>query len=310
MNKQNAGGDGQKPHAHLDAPKPHAHFLESRLCCYEKERSMFYGCIGKYYSLTKHVDDEEANCWLELSALVCSARALGFPLVYGARAHAACGRTLYFELFRDLRVRRFRSDERCVPLSTLFQIAAALYTLYKRGMFSDCFVFDLVSIPRSTLSVAVGQLVFVLSTDTLVVLSMTTRLYRAQLPQTCYLGYLASKPELARKNLVRCEYFLEWFVRNHFEMISRQHLELFKLKKKYITTAHVHRLTEPGTLVYVLRDDMQLLGVTLTEVSLNDNVRVLFSPDGAVFELDDFPLHEVFAAGELLTRSQLSSVLL
>ncbi|QGN68065.1 internal virion protein [Equine molluscum contagiosum-like virus] len=296
MNKNKPGHDAQKPHAH---------FLESRLCCYEKERSMFYGCIGKYYSLTKHVDEDEANCWVELSALVCAGRALGFPLVYGVRSHARCGRTLYFELFRDMRVRRFTSDARCVPLSTLFQIAAALYTLYRRGIFADCFVFDLVTIPRTTLSVAVNQVVFTLSTDTLVVLSLTTRLYRAQLPQSCYLAYFANKPELARKNLVPSEYFFEWLIRNHFDMLARPFLDVFKLKKKYVTTPHVHRLTEPGTLVYVTREDAQLLGVTLTEVSINDNVRVLFSPDGGnVFEVDDFALADVFASGELLTRAQ------
>lgn len=302
MNKNNAGNESQRGHTN---------YVESRLCSYERDKNAFSLFAGTQKAVMKYADDEEANCWVELSTLVYAARAAAFPLVYGVRAHASGARTVYFEDFRNMRRRRFSDELTCVSMATLFQIAAALYTLYKRGIFADSFEFDLVTIPRTMISFAVNQVVFSFSTDLLVVLSPMSRLYRAELPQACYLSYLTARPWLRQRNIVASDYFFEWFVRNHFDILSRQYLDLFRTKKKYITTPSIHRQTEPGTLVYVVRDDMQVLGVTLTDVSINDNVRVIYSSDGGnIFEVDDFLFSNVFVAGEMLTRARLASFIL
>uniref|UniRef100_A0AAU7E2M8 Internal virion protein n=1 Tax=Rousettus bat poxvirus TaxID=3141933 RepID=A0AAU7E2M8_9POXV len=302
MNKNNAGNDPQRGHTN---------YVESRLCSYERDKNAFSLLACTHRASPKYADDEEANCWVELSTLVYAARAAGFPLVYGVRAHSSGARTVYFEDFRNLRRRRFTDDLTCVSMITLFQIAAVLYTLYRRGIFADSFEFELVTIPRTAISFAVNQVVFSFSTDLLVVLSQNSRLYRAQLPQSCYLAYLTARPWMRQRNIVASDYFFEWFIRNHFDLLSKQYLDLFRTKKKYITTPNVHRMTEPGTLVYVIRDDMQVLGVTLTDVSINDNVRVIYSSDGGtVFEVDDFLYTNVFVAGEMLTRARLASFIL
>ncbi|ATI21007.1 internal virion protein [Western grey kangaroopox virus] len=299
MNKNNAVSEGQK----------HVSFLDTRLGCYESERESFSCYIGKYFNLTKQVCEEEANCWVELSSLVRSGRALGFPMVYGVRGHTY-GRTVYFEYFKDAKQRRFDPNDRCTPRSVLLQIVLALYSLYKRGIFSDRFLFDMITVPRTTVTISVNQLVMTVSVDSLVVLSIGTQLYRAELPQACYLEYLSSHRELmALRNFHDTEYFFEWIMRNHLEFLSKQYVDIFRVKKKYISTAQLNRMAEPGTLVYLSAEDTILLGITLTDVSINDHVRVIFSQDGgSVFEIDDFSLSDLFVAGELLTRARTASV--
>lgn len=68
-------------------------------------------------------------------------------------------------------------------------------------------------------------------------------------------------------------------------------------------------MLEPGTLVYVPKEDYYFIGISLTDVSISDNVRVLFSTDGIVLEIEDFNIKHLFMAGEMFVRSQSSTII-
>ncbi|QRY18948.1 ORF-78 [Teiidae poxvirus 1] len=300
MNKNNATSEPNKQS-----------FPEQRLCDYyhEKRRYDLSCYTGNYYNLRKQVCIDEANCWIILSALVKAGKALGFPLVYGIRDHTF-GRTIYFEYFKDMKRTNLDFNQICLSRDIILQVVVILYSMYKNNIFTDDFKFDLVKIPKSTISMSVNHLALIFTTDSLVVLSINTHLYKAELPQSCYLDYIASHQELmTRRNFYQTNYFFEWFIRNHLEYVSRQYLEIFKIKKNYINSSHVHRLTEPGTLVYIAVNDNLILGITLSEVSLNNIVRVIYSLDGgSIFEIDDFQVNDVFTASEFISRALLTNI--
>lgn len=281
-------------------------FTEQRLCDYYQEKKRYeLSCyIGEYFNIRKQVCIDEANCWVTLSALVKAGKALGFPLVYGVKDHTY-GRTIYFEYFKNMKRTNLDMNKVCLSKDVILQVVAILYSLYKNNIFSDDFKFDLVSIPRSTISMSINHLVLLFNTESLILLSTNTHLYKSELSQSCYLDYMAAHQDLmTRRNLKPTNYFFEWFIRNHFENISRQYLDIFKIKKNYINTPQIHRLTEPGSLVYVTYNDNLIMGITLSEVSLNNIVRIIYSIDGGnIFEIDDFSTNDVFTAKELVTRS-------
>ncbi|CCD83239.1 conserved hypothetical pox protein [Squirrelpox virus] len=282
-------------------------FVADRLCDHDRATAAFARAPGDHIAV--RVSEEEAGCWAELSSLVRARRATGFPMMRGA-GPAAAGRVVYFEQFRATTVRRLALDEPCVSAAALFQVAAILYSLYRRGIYFDRLELYAVSIPRTTFSFSVSQLVFQFTTDVLVVLSHNVRLYRVELPQACYLDHLRCLAAAARRGFEASDYFFEWMLRNHLDFVSRQYVDVFKLKKKYAPGPRAHRHTEPGTVVFVPRDDAFLVGVTLTDVSISDNVRVMYSADGAVFEVDDFSVYDVFLGGEILVRTQSSLITL
>ncbi|UOX38835.1 L3/FP4 protein [Finch poxvirus] len=286
-------------------------FTEQRLCNYYQEKKRYdLSCyIGEYFNIRKQVCTEEANCWVVLSALVKAGKALGFPLIYSVRDHQY-GRTIYFEYFKDMKRTNLDLQNLCLSKDIVLQMTAILYSLYKNNIFSDDFKFDIVAIPRSTISMSINHLVLLFATESLVLLSINTHLYKAELPQSCYLDYIAAHRDMmTRRNLQPVNYFFEWFIRNHLENISRQYLDIFKIKKNYINTSQIHRLIEPGSLVYVMHNDSLIVGITLSEVSINNIVRVIYSVDGgSIFEIDDFYTHDVFMANELISRSKLVNI--
>ncbi|ARF02735.1 SWPV1-151 [Shearwaterpox virus] len=286
-------------------------FTDQRLCNYYREKSRYeLSCyIGDYFNIKKQVCIDEANCWVTLSSLVKAGKALGFPLIYGVRDHQY-GRTIYFEYFKDMKRTNLDLQNLCISKDIILQMVAILYSLFKNNIFADDFKFDVVSIPRSTISMSINQLVLMFSTESLVLLSTNTHLYKAELIQSCYLDYIAAHQDMMlRRNLQPVNYFFEWFIRNHYENISRQYLDIFKIKKNYINTPKIHRLTEPGSLVYVMYNDTLIAGITLSEVSINSIVRVIYSLDGGnVFEIDDFRTDDVFTTTELITRASLTNI--
>ncbi len=281
-------------------------FLYARICAHDRESNLIDGFSVQINCIARQSGDEEAACWTELSSLVKTRRAVGFPLLRGSNPYYS-GRMLYFEQFKNTRVRRMTCDS-CHEYN-LFQAIVILYSMYKRGIFSENIEFDLVSIPRTTFIFSVNQLIFQFSTDTLVVLSLSSRLYRTELPQSCYLNYIRYYNSMSRKTFEASEYFFEWMIRNHLNILSKQPIDVFKLKKKYVPGSHVSRSVEPGTLVYVPSDDNYIAGITLTEVSVSDNVRVIYSIDGSIMEIGDFNIYDVFPVGDhLLLRSQSSFI--
>lgn len=56
-------------------------------------------------------------------------------------------------------------------------------------------------------------------------------------------------------------------------------------------------------------NDSLIIGITLSEVSLNNIVRVIYSLDGGnVFEIDDFSTADIFMANELITKAMLTNI--
>lgn len=114
-----------------------------------------------------------------------------------------------------------------------------------------------------------------------------------------------------RKSYETSNYFFEWLIKNHISLLSKDGTDLFKIRKRTVTTNHINRFVEPGTIVLVYRDDMYISGITLTDISISDNVRVLFSLDGGyILEIDDFNIQDVFLANEYFIRSQLTSIII
>nr|WNT71182.1 MAG: hypothetical protein [Equine parapoxvirus]WNT71219.1 MAG: hypothetical protein [Equine parapoxvirus] len=280
---------------------PAVGLLERRVCSDITALTPLPACVG----------EEEAGCWLELSAAVRGRRAVGFPVCRRAAAGSSGAVALFFESFGQLSAQPRSAGAECpFPDALVFQTVAIMYQLYQRGIYCDDVCVDVVAVPPSTIPFSVSQLVFQVSTSGLVVLSPRTRLYRADLPQSCYLDAVrALMPASARAACEGYGYFVEWIVRHHLDMLSRHVVDLFRAQRRLLSGAPLHRRAAPGTLVRVAREDAVVLGVTMTEVSISDNVRVLWSSDGAVFEVDDFPLHDVFAAPDIVTRVRAAACL-
>lgn len=280
--------------------------------------------VTAFTPLVLAVADEEAGCWLELSAMVRSRRAVGFPV---CRRAQQCGAgaippppgggavVMCFESFgagagagpAGCAQMQLRAGERPCALSdaVVFQMVAIMYHLFQRGIFLDDVCVDLISVPPCSISFSVSQLVFQVSTSSLVVLSPRSRLYRARLPQACYMDLLRLLVPAGSRFLDEgCAYFFEWIIRHHLDLLSKHFLDMFRASRRSVSGTPLHRRAEPGVLVWVAREDAVVLGVTLTEVSISDNVRVIWSADGAVFEVEDFPVHDVFPAPELVTRAR------
>ncbi|AGY97729.1 CPXV101 protein [Cowpox virus] len=283
-------------------------FINIRLCAYEKEYCND-GYLSPAYYMLKQVDDEEMSCWSELSSLVRSRKAVGFPLLKAAK-RISHGSMLYFEQFKNSKVVRLTPQVKCLNDTVIFQTVVILYSMYKRGIYSNEFCFELVSIPRTNIVFSVNQLMFNICTDILVVLSICgNRLYRTNLPQSCYLNFIHGHETIARRGYEHSNYFFEWLIKNHLSLLTKQTMDILKVKKKYATGAPVNRLLEPGTLVYVPKEDYYFIGISLTDVSISDNVRVLFSTDGIVLEIEDFNIKNLFMAGEMFVRSQSSTII-
>nr|WGO62690.1 hypothetical protein [Wadden Sea poxvirus] len=303
MNK-NKNKDDKKE---IDCKKYDDNFINKRLNIHEKEvinlENNYINCISK------QVNDEEFSCWIELSSLVRYKKATGFPLLRGYKSFKF-GKMLYFEQFKNNNINKLDNNNH-INDNILFQIVTILYSMYKSNIYADNFNFYVVEIPNTTFILSINQLSFNFCTSTLVLLSLCTRLYRTELPQSCYLGFLHGLNTVLHKNYRTSNYFFEWFIYNHFDMLSKQSIDIFKIKKKYVPNNHIHRLIEPGTLVYIPKEDFYILGITLTDVSISDNVRVMFSIDGGnILEIDDFNIYDVFIAGEIFVRNQLSSIVI
>ncbi|AVD69240.1 ORF121 [Saltwater crocodilepox virus] len=287
-----------------DCPKSATNFFEIRVAKVDKLRRGFCSYPATYLERYKHVCDEEYNLWMTMSSLVRSYSAVGFPVAVGTR-RGQYATTVYFETFRDARVTDIclaGADD--IAPDLLFQIVAIFYSLHKYEAAASEYRFHVVAIPRTTVLVRVNDVDFCLSTSRLVVLSPETDLFAARLPQSCYLNFINRRADhLFRRHLRPAEYFVEWLIANHGDMLARPFVDLFKIKKKSAATRRIHALTRPGTLVSVPRDDVLLFGVTVSEVSLNDVVRVMYSQDGQLFEIDDFDAAEVFAAPEHFLRT-------
>ncbi|AST09483.1 Internal Virion Protein [NY_014 poxvirus] len=284
-------------------------FINIRLCAYEREYCND-GYLSPAYYILKQAEDEEMSCWAELSSLVRSKKAVGFPLLKGTK-RISFGSMLYFEQFKNNKVVKLTPRIKCLNDTIIFQVVVILYSMYKRGIYSNEFSFDLVSIPRTNISFSVNQLLFNICTDMLVVLSVCgNRLYRTNLPQSCYLDFIHGNEITANRGYEISNYFFEWLIKNHLSLLTKQNLDILKVKKKYASGSPVNRSLEPGTLIYVPKDDMYFVGISLTDVSINDNVRVLFSIDGTVLEIEDFNINSLLIAGELFTRSQASSIVI
>ncbi|QHR82601.1 virion protein [Brazilian porcupinepox virus 1] len=284
-------------------------FLNNRINLHEKEsidlecNSVYVNCILKQACL------EETQCWIELSSLVRYKKSIGFSLLRGYK-NVSGGKMLFFEQFKNTNVEKLVPSN---PLheSILFQVAVILYSMYKREIFVDNFEFDLVSIPKTVFHISVNQLVFDVCTDKLVILSLSTRPYKVKLPQSCYLNFLHCFDTVSRKSYEMSNYFFEWLIKNHIDMISKDGTDIFKIKKRNISTNNINRFIEPGTIVMIYRDDMFLSGITLTDVSISDNIRILFSSDGGyIFEIDDFNIQDVYTFGEYIIRSYVSSIII
>ncbi|QDJ95026.1 internal virion protein [Hypsugopox virus] len=285
-------------------------FIKNRLCIHEKEVINLEGYCVKVNCLIKQVCDDELSCWTELSSLVKCKKAIGFPMLRGSKCFSY-GKMLYFEQFKNAKIERLSPNVPCLADNILFQVAIILYTMHKQNIFVDDFCFDLVTIPRTTFIFSVNQLLFQICTTTLVVLSINTRPYKVELPQSCYLNYLHAFNTISRKSYDISNYFFEWLLKNHLELLTKQSIDIFKIKKKYISGNHINRSTEPGTLVLVPREDVYFIGITLTYVSINDNVRIIYSTDGGnVLEIDDFNILDIFYSGELIIRSHACAILI
>ncbi|AUL80513.1 hypothetical protein [Vaccinia virus] len=128
--------------------------------------------------------------------------------------------------------------------------------MYKRGINSNEFCFDLVSIPRTNVLFYVNQLMFNICTDILVVLSICgNRLDRTNLRQSCYLNFLHGPETIARRGYEHSNYFFQWLIKNHISLLNKQTMDILKVKKKYDIGPPVNRLLERGTLVYVPKED-------------------------------------------------------
>ncbi|AEN03659.1 virion protein [Yokapox virus] len=286
-----------------------ADFINIRLCAYEKEYCN-NGYLSSAYYILKQADDEEMSCWAELSSLVRSKKAVGFPLLKGTK-RISIGSMLYFEQFKNNKVVKLNPYIKCLNDNIIFQVVVILYSMYKRGIYSDEFTFDLVSIPKTNIVFCVNQLMFNICTDILVVLSVCgNRLYRTNLPQSCYLDYIHHNEITANRGYEMSNYFFEWLIKNHLSLLTKQNLDIFKVKKKYVSGSTANRALDPGTLIYIPKDDLYIVGISLTDVSINDNVRVLFSMDGVVLEIEDFNISNIFIAGELFTRSQSANIII
>lgn len=124
-------------------------FINIRLCAYEKEYCND-GYLSPAYYMLKQVDDEEMSCWSELSSLVRSRKAVGFPLLKAAK-RISHGSMLYFEQFKNSKVVRLTPQVKCLNDTVIFQTVVILYSMYKRGIYSNEFCFNLVSIPRTNI---------------------------------------------------------------------------------------------------------------------------------------------------------------
>ncbi|AKJ93719.1 internal virion protein [Raccoonpox virus] len=284
-------------------------FINIRLCAYEKEYCND-GYLSPAYYILKQVDDEEMSCWSELSSLVRSKKAVGFPLLKATK-RISHGSMLYFEQFKNSKIIKLTPQVKCLNDTVIFQTVVILYSMYKRGIYSNEFCFDLVSIPRTTIVFSVNQLIFNICTDVLVVLSICgNRLYRTNLPQSCYLDFIHVHETIANRGYEHTNYFFEWLIKNHLSLLTKQTLDILKVKKKYASGGTVNRLLEPGTLVYVPKEDFYFVGISLTDVSISDNVRVLFSTDGSVLEIEDFNIKNLFMAGEMFVRTQANTIII
>ncbi|WZD65656.1 hypothetical protein [Bovine papular stomatitis virus] len=271
-------------------------FLEKRIC----------DNVTAFTPVVVSVAEEEAGCWIELSAMVRCRKAVGFPVCRRAPQIADTGAVaVCFESFGSLSTTQMRASERPCSISdaVVFQIVAIMYHLFQRGIFLDDVCVDVVTVPACTLTFSVSQLVFQVNTSSLVVLSPRSRLYRASLPQSCYMDIVRLlMPPASRFACDSCSYFFEWIIRNHLDLLSKHFVDMFRTHRRTVSGVPLNRRAEPGALVWVTTSDAVVLGVTLTEVSISDNVRVIWSSDGAVFEVDDFPVHDVFPAQELVSR--------
>ncbi|QQY02674.1 hypothetical protein [Orf virus] len=286
------------PAAH---PSSGVGFLERRIC----------DDVTAFTPVAMGMSEEEAGCWIELSTMVRCRKAVGFPVCRRSPHCPSTGvLTVCFESFGGWSCAQMRCADRPCAIrdATAFQIVAILYHLYQRSIFLDDICLDVVSVPACTLTVSVSQLVFQMSTSSLVVLSPKTRLYRASLPQACYMDVVRLLMPAGSRFLCGggsgCAYFFEWIIRNHLDLLSKQFADMFRVQRRSVSGPPLHRRAEPGTLVLVSTNDAVVLGVTLTEVSVSDNVRVIWSADGSVFEIDDFSVQDVFAAPELVTRAR------
>ncbi|ANS71151.1 internal virion protein [Pteropox virus] len=282
-------------------------YIDNRICEYYKKIPLsIYNSSSSTYSV-KHVSEEEASCWIELSSAVVGKFAVNFPLVIGSSSYNY-GRTIFLEEFPNSKVSELNPHDYCVAVPILFQLAVALYCMYKKNIYADCLEFLIVTIPRTTIVYSINQMIFSTNTDSLLILSKSSRLFRAELPQSCYLNYIKTFYALRNWKHFTTDYFFEWLLRNHFDYFSKQQNDLFKHKKKNSPRTQINKSTDPGTLVYVSRDDSFVVGVTLTNVSINENIRIMFSSDGLIFEVDDFNINDVYFANELFVRSQLSAI--
>ncbi|ASK51267.1 Internal virion protein [Eptesipox virus] len=308
-NKLDKGGGGiqqdkgEKKDEYID-------FIKNRLCIHEREVINLEGYCVKVNCLLKQVCEDELSCWTELSSLVKCKKSIGFPMLRGTKCFSY-SKMLYFEQFKNTKVERLSPHVPCLPENILFQVAIILYTMHKKNIYVDEFCFDLVTIPKTTFIFSVNQLMFQICTTTLVVLSISTRPYRVELPQSCYLNYLHSFNTISRKSYDTSNYFFEWLLKNHLDFLTKQSIDIFKVKKKYISGNHINKSTEPGTLVLIPKEDVYFMGITLTYVSINDNVRIIYSLDGGnILEIDDFNILDVFYSGELIVRSQTCAILI
>ncbi|AAF14945.1 m057L [Myxoma virus] len=285
-------------------------FITQRLNLHERESRDLECNAAVVNCMLKQAGKEETECWIELSSLVRYRKALGFPLLRGYKQFSY-GKMLYFEQFKHATVEKLTPQTLNVTEAILFQIVVILYSMYKKEIYADEFVFELVTIPRSTFHISINQLVFDVCTDKLVVLSLCTRPYKAKLPQSCYLNYIHWFNTTAKKSYETSNYFFEWLIKNHLRYLHKDGVDLFKIRKRTVSGPRINRFVDPGTIVLVARDDMFVAGITLTNVSISDNVRILFSLDGgSILEIDDFSIYDVYSHGEFFIRSQLTSILI
>lgn len=124
-------------------------FINIRLCAYEKEYCND-GYLSPAYYMLKQVDDEEMSCWSELSSLVRSRKAVGFPLLKAAK-RISHGSMLYFEQFKNSKVVRLTPQVKCLNDTVIFQTVVILYSMYKRGIYLTNFVLIWFLFPERTL---------------------------------------------------------------------------------------------------------------------------------------------------------------
>ncbi|AUL80514.1 hypothetical protein [Vaccinia virus] len=99
--------------------------INIRLCAYEKEYCND-GHLSPAYYMLKQVDDEEMSCWSELSSVVRSIKAVGFPLIKAAK-RISRGSMLYFEQFKNSKVVRLTPQAKCLNDTVIFQTEVILY---------------------------------------------------------------------------------------------------------------------------------------------------------------------------------------